>query len=638
MSDMWFSRWWKRSTRPVRRATRRRARLEVEALEERTLMNARFVVPAGAADNVTTFGTLHDALTTPGLSAGDVIRIEPNSSPGQLVNADIPSVKNLTIQGDPVFDVQSIPYFFVANNVHIAPAQQGFTLKIVQVDIQDATLEFDADGTITGCHIKYENATNLDAVNLIGTSAAVISDSYFESSDSQNQGDSLLYIQPANGSHNRITDNQFIVTATAGSNIDLIVYYGGAGITDVVAHNSFVSNSNGNLLDISGSQGLTVQGNTFFADSTSNLNAIAAGQVQNLQILDNAISIPTGNGDKGISLDPMQTSAPIAVVIANNHISTGNQGTGIEFYAGSPGSSINAKVENNDLQGSGTGVFIYKGSGGSVAGIDLGGGALGSLGANDFRGDTTAIDIAVPMSFGPIQAIGNIFGTDPTKVIYDQHNDATLAAVVSSNPLTGNAAYVETLYLDFLHRTGDVNNPSDAGAWVKLLGQGMPAATVANLIVRSPEALGVDVDGLYHRFLGRDADPAGRAGFVSYLQAGGTLEGVSQIMLASPEYLSRFPSSSSFVQSLYQNLLHRTASNAEVSAWVALLPQLGRAGVAQDFLLSQEFRDRDVGDDYTQLLHRTPSTAEVNSWVGTGLDILTIDALVAGSPEYQMNG
>jgi hypothetical protein len=292
------------------------------------------------------------------------------------------------------------------------------------------------------------------------------------------------------------------------------------------------------------------------------------------------------------------------------------------------------------LTGNLNGVLILPGSGGSAAGIDLGGGAQGSKGANDFRGDARAIFVLAPSAAGPIQAQMNIFGVaDPTTVIHDQHNDPTLASVVATSPLTGNAAYVETLYLDFLHRTGDLNpNDHDAAGWVSALGKGMPAATAANLIARSPEALGVDVDGLYHRFLGRDADAAGRAGFVGYLQNGGTLEGASRLILASPEYQSHFPTDSSFVRSLYQNLLHRTANYAEVSAWSPPLLQVGPAGVAQDFLLSQEFRDWEVGDDFTQLLHRAPSTAEVNNWVGTGLDILTIDALVAGSPEFQQNG
>jgi hypothetical protein len=70
------------------------------------------------------------------------------------------------------------------------------------------------------------------------------------------------------------------------------------------------------------------------------------------------------------------------------------------------------------------------------------------------------------------------------------------------------------------------------------------------------------------------------------------------------------------------------------------LPQLGRAGVAQAFLLSQEYRADEVSNDYAQLLHRAqpPSDAEVNSWVNSGLDLLTIDTLFAASPEFQLNG
>jgi hypothetical protein len=73
---------------------------------------------------------------------------------------------------------------------------------------------------------------------------------------------------------------------------------------------------------------------------------------------------------------------------------------------------------------------------------------------------------------------------------------------------------------------------------------------------------------------------------------------------------------------------------------VAALPQLGRSGVAQAFLSSQEFRDWEVGDDFAQLLHRAqpPSAAEVSGWAGGGLDILAIDALMASSAEFQQDG
>src|SRR5262249_84359 len=160
-------------------------RLELEALEERRVMSTFLVVP-GAVDNVTTFGSLHDALGAPGLNASDVIQIEPGSTPGHIVNADIPAVKNLTIQGAPAFDFQSIPYFLLDDNVSIGSGQQGFTLKNVKVDIEAGPLQFNANGTITGCRIN-NNFAGGTAIFLNGTNHAVISNSYIENTNPLNQ-------------------------------------------------------------------------------------------------------------------------------------------------------------------------------------------------------------------------------------------------------------------------------------------------------------------------------------------------------------------------------------------------------------------------------------------------------------------
>jgi hypothetical protein len=651
MSAFRLSRWWKRPARPARLSKPRSARLELEALEERALLNARFVVP-GVADNVTTFKTLQAALTTntAALAPGDVIQIEPGSSPGSIVNADIPFIQNLTIQGDPASDVQSIPYFAMADSVHIWSSRQGFTLKNVQVYIQNGTLDFVADGAIIGCRIT--NQSNGIAVALQGTSAAVISGSYFENANAQYQSQSLVTVQPTSGSHNQIIGNTFV--ALTGSNIVLLNYSGGLGTTDVVAGNAFISSTglSPQLVVQNDTQGLTVQGNAFTDYDSSGTAIEVHPTVENLQILDNNISFPNGGFlSDGILVDVGSPTGTSSMVIAGNQIRTAGSGSGIEFL-GENGFTFNARVERNDLRGNGIGVQIDAGLGGSVAGIDLGGGPLGSSGLNDFRGDVStswfsfiakdAIWTSASLAAGPIQAQGNIFGVaDPTTMVVANNSDPTLAAVDVANPVSGNAAYVEALYLDFLHRTADIFNPSGAGSWVAALDQGMPAVEAANAIARSPEALGIDVDGLYHRYLNRDADPAGRAGFVAYLEAGGTLEGASLALMSSPEYQAQFPSDAVFVQSLFQNVLHRTGGNDEVASWVALLPQVGRAAVAQGFLSSAEFRASEVSNDYTQLLDRPPgqvSAAEVYGWVGSGTDILTVDVLFAASPEYQMNG
>jgi hypothetical protein len=609
------------------------------------VMNTYFVVP-GAGDNVTTFGTLHDALTTPGLQNGDVIQIEPGSIPGTIVGGDLPAVQHLTIQGDPNSDLQAVPYFYLDSKVLITPALQGFTLKHAQLDTLNGTLDFLTDGTITDCRI--ENNFNGISVALQGTSAAVIRDTYFENANPLNQGNSLVTVQPADGSNNLITDNQFV--GLTGSDLVLLNYSGGANTTDVVAHNTFVGNTGLSPLMVvqNDNQGLTVQSNTFTDYDASGTALEVHPTVWNLQIVDNVITCPNGEFlSDGILVDAGKPTGPSSMVIANNHIHTAGSGSGIEFTAEQPGFMVYAKVEGNDLQGNGTGVLVDIGNGGSVAGIDLGGGAMGSWGCNDFRGDAggfwspnAAIAVQALAAAGPIQAQFNIFGVaDPTTVIHDGNTDPTRATAVAANPLEGNAAYVETLWLDFLHRTGSLNpSDNDAATFVSLLYQGTPAAVVANAIARSPEALGIDVDGLYHQFLGRDADPAGRAGFVGMLQAGATLEGVSGAILTSPEYQSHYQNDGDFVQSLYPNLLRRTGSDAEIGGWLSKLPQVGRGGVAQAFLESQEFRDWEVADDYAQLLNRTPSPDEVNTWVGSGLDTLTIDAYFAASTEYVQNG
>jgi len=56
-----------------------------------------YSVVAGPANGVTRFASLHDALTKPNLKAGDIIQIEPGSSPGHILNTDLPDIENLTI-------------------------------------------------------------------------------------------------------------------------------------------------------------------------------------------------------------------------------------------------------------------------------------------------------------------------------------------------------------------------------------------------------------------------------------------------------------------------------------------------------------------------------------------------------------
>jgi hypothetical protein len=644
MSAISFARFHDYLTRPARKAKTRRSVLAFEPLEDRLVLNNRFVIP-GTPDGVTHFSTLQAAFAALGLKAGDVIQIEPGSNPGHIHNADIPAIKNLTIQGNPNSDLVSIPYFILDDEVKIGSAQTGFTLKHLEVDVVGGTLQFSADGTIAGCQVKNEFAGI--GIQLLGTSAAVISDSTLENVNPPSSVGDLVQITPAANSHNLITDNQF--TSLAGSEEGLLGYDGGgAGAMDIVGHNSFVCMTKVHptrwdyLMQVANAaEGLTIEGNEFTNNDPGGADLLVEPG-KNIHILDNVLTILNGqSGSAGICLDG-QTVPLSDVVVGNNQVSVG-QGRGISLWTEDLSLTSIAIIEGNDLQNDSIGIQINQGEGqpGSVARFDLGVGMQGSLGANDFRGDATAIDAEADLALGPITAEMNIYGVaDPTTVIQDNNTHPGLAVVDASSPLTGAAAYVETLYLDFLHRAGDTNNPSDAGGWVKLLGQGTPISFVANQLARCTEALNYQVNALYHQFLGRAADSGGQAYFVSTLQGGGTLEGVSQSLLASAEYQSHFQSSTSFVQSLYQNLLQRVGSAGEISQAVAQLQQIGRAGLAREFLFSQEYRGLQVADDYAHLLRRSapPTSSEVNYWTGSGLDLLTLDAVFATTQEFQQNG
>jgi hypothetical protein len=608
-------------------------------------MNNRFVVPAGLpVDNTTTFTTLQAALTTAGLVTGDTIQIEAGSAPGNVVNADFTTAfagaAGLTIQGDPAAGAAATPEFTVSDATTIA-AGNTLNLKNVNLGLVAAgSLTFNGNANVNGSAIVDVSSSATTAITFGGTTD-VLTNSTVAADTAP--GDAVIQVNtPAGGSSNVFSGNTFAANASTNA---FLAYGNGAGaaVTDQVVDNAFVAHNgafvNVELVVQESITGLTIQNNTFSGDAGTAIELSGGPQAltppQNVKVLGNTIHL-TYTFSTGILIAGGAPGTTTSGTIGNNIVDTGPTGFGLSVTLNQ--GTVNLSIHGNDFRDA-IGVNIDAFNNSSIAGIDLGGGSQGSLGGNNFRSFTAAASpaaaaIIATATAGTIQAQHNIFAvSNPQTVI-----SATGGVSVNTTALSGNAAYVETLYLDFLHRTGALSNPNDAGGWVTLLGQGVPAGAVANAIARSPEALGVDVDGLYRRFLGRDADPAGRAGFVAYLQAGGTLEGVSQAILASAEYQSHLPTDSAFVQSLYQNLLHRMGSSTEVSQWVAVLAQLGRAGVAQQFLSSPEFRAGEVGDDYAQLLHRPPSAAEVNGWAGSRLDLLTMDTLFAAAPEFQVKG
>jgi len=221
--------------------------------------------------------------------------------------------------------------------------------------------------------------------------------------------------------------------------------------------------------------------------------------------------------------------------------------------------------------------------------------------------------------------------------------------------LTGTAAFVAALYRDFLHRNADLNNPLGAGSWLaQLNSNALTDQQVATMIAHSPEALTIVVNGLYAKLLNRQADPVGQTAFVNFLVNGGTEEQVIVTIVSSPEFNALTGGTATgFVQALYNKLLGRNGTTAEVAAWVAQLQTYSEVAVAGAFATSTEYLTDEVEEMYgftpapagsvasllPNLLHRSqaPTGAEIGGWVNSltaSANILAVEEMIAGSTEY----
>jgi hypothetical protein len=172
--------------------------------------------------------------------------------------------------------------------------------------------------------------------------------------------------------------------------------------------------------------------------------------------------------------------------------------------------------------------------------------------------------------------------------------------------------YVTELYHTVLNRNPGANEP---GAWVQFLHSGGTRGQVAKAFWESAEHRGIEVDGYYRLYLRRPADPAGSAGWVAAMVGGMTELQVQGAFLASAEYQNAHPSNGSFIDSLYANVLGRTETAAEQSAWVQFLQHGGTRSQAQQFFLSSIENDRRVVDSYyANLLHRLPDARGESGW------------------------
>jgi hypothetical protein len=184
----------------------------------------------------------------------------------------------------------------------------------------------------------------------------------------------------------------------------------------------------------------------------------------------------------------------------------------------------------------------------------------------------------------------------------------------SADNVSQNQAFLIGLYHVVLNRDPQT---TELTPWLNALNAGATRDSVVQSFWNSPEHRGLEVASYYQEFLHRSAAPAEEAGWVAQLLSGVPESVVVQEFLGSPEYQALYSSATDYVNSLYVNLLGRTAGPAEVAGWVSKLNTgaLTRAQVASGFLSSDESFKLAVDNDYTIFYHRPADALGEAGWI-----------------------
>jgi hypothetical protein len=162
---------------------------------------------------------------------------------------------------------------------------------------------------------------------------------------------------------------------------------------------------------------------------------------------------------------------------------------------------------------------------------------------------------------------------------------------------------------------------------------------VATELAHSDEWIRVIVEKLYQDTLGRVPDTDGWLFWTDAIGSGRlTVAKVAASFYASAEYLNGIGGGTlpTWVADLYEKVLGRTATEADVAYWVGQVPIRGRGWVALQIFQSRESAGTRVEDLYQILLGRAAEPSAVDFWgprvVATGDIVLAID--LASSAEY----
>ncbi|CAK9086093.1 HHIP-like protein 1 [Durusdinium trenchii] len=183
--------------------------------------------------------------------------------------------------------------------------------------------------------------------------------------------------------------------------------------------------------------------------------------------------------------------------------------------------------------------------------------------------------------------------------------------------------FVSLLRVQPVHFVGDlfklalnkVGTPEERQPWIAMLNNGASHAEVVRGILTSAERYNVLIDQFYRDFLGRAPISAELNGDF-HAAKGTSIELLARSILGSQEFLTK-QVALPVVAALYNDILSRTPSDAEIDYWKThLFNGVSREIIAQGFLQSSEHLRSFVIDTYTSFLNRVPAESEVSYWLG----------------------
>ena len=201
-------------------------------------------------------------------------------------------------------------------------------------------------------------------------------------------------------------------------------------------------------------------------------------------------------------------------------------------------------------------------------------------------------------------------------------------------------ALVSQMYQDLLGRRPDA---AGLASWAgHLLAGRLTQGQVAAGIAGSTEYVTMRIAAEYRAVLGRQPDATGLAYWTGQVLAGRlSVEDIPLALYQSVEFYQSVAagSNAAYIRALYQGMLGRPASNAEVAFNLIQLLRVGRAGLAEAIWRSPEAARLRVTGHYLLHLNRAPDASGLQGWAShlASHGEFAVRTGIMGSAEYRTN-